>query len=182
MTSYFYRAGTATIETSDQQFSTTGARSVPDIRSTTRMLEDSGRTDTEGVFAGIATDVGRSKCGAILGGRPRFFSERNRLTSSDVDPLGRCPRRNRHRPGSTCGLWGQVELKMTKHLAAGVGLRVERTTSDSATEAPPISRAEVDATPVAPRFELTYQTDEGDLLYLSVAKGYGERGYLRDSE
>ena len=68
--------------------------------------------------------------------------------------------------------FGQIGLRLTKRLTASAGLRVGRWKNESVTEAPPIFRAEAAETWVAPRYGLAYQSDEHNLFYLTIAKGY----------
>ena len=102
-----------------------------------------------------------------------YSGERDRL-SSHADALQ--AREDTATDRTQLAGFGQVSLRMTQHLTASAGLRLERANSDSVTEATPPSRAEVAATARAPRFDLSYHTGEGKLLYLSVAEGYGSGG------
>jgi outer membrane receptor protein involved in Fe transport len=71
--------------------------------------------------------------------------------------------------------FGQIALKVSKGLTASVGLRIGRSTYDSFTEVVPF-QAEDSDTWVTPRFGLSFQADEHNLLYLTVAKGYESGG------
>jgi iron complex outermembrane receptor protein len=68
--------------------------------------------------------------------------------------------------------FGQIGLRMTKRLVTTAGLRIGRTSYGAVTEAPPMIRADAAETWVAPRYGLSYQAHEHNLLYLTVAKGY----------
>jgi outer membrane receptor protein involved in Fe transport len=72
--------------------------------------------------------------------------------------------------------FGQIALKMRKNLTASVGVRIGHWRYDSVTESPPIFRAGDSDTWTAPQFGLSWQVDARDLLYLTVAKGYGSGG------
>jgi iron complex outermembrane receptor protein len=72
--------------------------------------------------------------------------------------------------------FGQIGLRIAKRLTASAGLRTGRSKYDAVTEAPPIFRANAGETWVAPRYGLSYQFDEHNLLYLTVAKGYRSGG------
>jgi hypothetical protein len=61
--------------------------------------------------------------------------------------------------------FGQVKLRVTRHLTASSGLRIGRSSYDGVTETPPLTSAEAVDTSVTPRFDLTYRTDGGTLLY-----------------
>jgi iron complex outermembrane recepter protein len=102
-----------------------------------------------------------------------YSGERDRL-SSHADALQ--AREDTATDRTQLAGFGQVSLRMTQHLTASAGLRIERANSDSVTEATPPSRAEVATTSTAPRFDLSYQTGKDNLFYLSVAEGYGSGG------
>jgi len=72
--------------------------------------------------------------------------------------------------------FGQIELKVAKHLAVSVGLRVGRSGYESFNEASPPFQARASDTWVAPRFGLSWQADEHSFFYLTAAKGYGSGG------
>jgi outer membrane receptor protein involved in Fe transport len=77
--------------------------------------------------------------------------------------------------------FGQIALKVTKHLTASAGARIGHWTYDSVTESPPIFRAGNSDTWAAPQFGLSWQADPHHLLYLTVAKGYGSGGVYPQS-
>ena len=74
--------------------------------------------------------------------------------------------------------YAQFALRLSKHITASAGWRFGRTTSDGATETPPISKLSGAETAVTPSYGLSYQTDASNLLYLTVAKGYRSGGVV----
>jgi len=72
--------------------------------------------------------------------------------------------------------FGQIGLRITKRLTASAGLRTGRTSYDWVIEAPSIIRDGASETWVTPRFNLSYQTEAGNLFYMTVAKGYRSGG------
>jgi outer membrane receptor protein involved in Fe transport len=72
--------------------------------------------------------------------------------------------------------FGQITLKVTKDLTASAGVRVGHWTYDSVSESPSTFRAGDSDTWAAPQFGLSWQADPHDLLYLTVAQGYGSGG------
>jgi len=79
--------------------------------------------------------------------------------------------------------FGQIALKLTKRLRASAGVWIGHSKHDSVAEPPdPVSRIHTSDTGTAPRFELSWQADERNLMYLVIAKGYGSGsvtpGYL----
>jgi len=112
-----------------------------------------------------------------------YSNERLRLVSH-VDALD--AREDTVTDRTQLAAFGQIDLKMTKHLTASAGVRIERVKSNSITQGPPVSHAEVAETWLAPRFEMSYEADGEDLYYLSVAKGYASSGtgatYLQSCE
>jgi outer membrane receptor protein involved in Fe transport len=73
--------------------------------------------------------------------------------------------------------FGQIALKLTKHLSASVGVWIGHSKHDSVDEfASPVSYAHTSDTGTAPRFELSWQADERNLMYIVIAKGYGSGG------
>jgi len=72
--------------------------------------------------------------------------------------------------------FGQVAGKLTQRLTATAGLRIGHS-AYSANETPPsCPAAAASDTWQAPRVGLSWQADETDLVYLTVAKGYGSGG------
>jgi iron complex outermembrane recepter protein len=72
--------------------------------------------------------------------------------------------------------FGQIALRLSEHLTATAGVRSGRSNYDYHTETPPTSSGAAADTWMAPRFVLSYQLNEHDLLYLSASKGYGSGG------
>lgn len=72
--------------------------------------------------------------------------------------------------------FGQIALRVTQRLTASVGARSGHSTYDTVTESPPVFHAYRSDTWTAPRFGLSWQGDEHNLVYLTVAKGYGSAG------
>jgi outer membrane receptor protein involved in Fe transport len=68
--------------------------------------------------------------------------------------------------------FGQVGLRIARHLTASVGLRIGRSSYDGVTDTPPITSAGAADSSVTPRFDLTYRTDGGTLFYGTIAEGY----------
>ena len=68
--------------------------------------------------------------------------------------------------------FGQVALRIGQHLTASAGLRVGRAEYDSVTEVPLSTRVADGETSVTPRIALSYLTDDRNLFYLTVAKGF----------
>jgi iron complex outermembrane receptor protein len=74
------------------------------------------------------------------------------------------------------GTFGEVSLRVMKRLTVSAGVHSERTHYHAVTELAPILRSEGADSGVMPRFGLSYQAEERELLYLTVAKGYGSGG------
>jgi iron complex outermembrane receptor protein len=72
--------------------------------------------------------------------------------------------------------FGQIGLRITKRLAASAGLRLGRSTFDAVTEVPPIIRLGGAETANTPQFNVSYDTDAGNLFYATIAKGYRSGG------
>jgi len=73
--------------------------------------------------------------------------------------------------------FGQIALKLTKRLSASAGVWIGHSKHDSVDEfVPPVSPTHTSDTGMAPRFELSWQADERNLIYLIIAKGYGSGG------
>jgi len=72
--------------------------------------------------------------------------------------------------------FGQVALRVTQRLTTSVGARIGHSNYDTVTEDPPVFHANNSDTWTAPRFGLSWQGDERNLVYLTVAKGYGSAG------
>lgn len=72
--------------------------------------------------------------------------------------------------------FGELSFRLTKHLTIGAGLHSEHTQFDAVTELQPIQRSAGSGSAVLPRFSLSYQPGEHQLIYLTAAKGYGTGG------
>jgi outer membrane receptor protein involved in Fe transport len=77
---------------------------------------------------------------------------------------------------SQLAAYGQVALKMTTRLTATAGVRIGHSEHEAASVLPPQFHAAVSDTWSAPRFGLSWQADEKNLVYLTIAKGYGSGG------
>jgi outer membrane receptor protein involved in Fe transport len=77
--------------------------------------------------------------------------------------------------------FGQIALKATKDLTASAGVRIGHWTYDSVTESAANFRASNSDTWAAPQVGLSWQADPSDLLYITVAKGYGSGGVYPQS-
>jgi outer membrane receptor protein involved in Fe transport len=83
-------------------------------------------------------------------------------------------------------LFGEVSFDVATHLKANVGVRVERSTVEQQREttAGPLQGTAYSSivlpdqsqTPITPRFGLTYQYTDSDMVYVSAAKGYRAGG------
>jgi len=79
--------------------------------------------------------------------------------------------------------FGQIALKVTRRLSASAGVWIGHSKHDSVDEypAPPCpcspTYAHTSDTGTAPRFELSWEADERNLVYLIIAKGYGSGGF-----
>jgi len=71
--------------------------------------------------------------------------------------------------------FGQMALKVAKDLTASAGVRIGHWTYDSVTEFTNV-RLDASDTWAAPQFGLSWQADPHNLLYLTIAKGYGSGG------
>ena len=69
--------------------------------------------------------------------------------------------------------FGEVLVRMSRHLTVSAGVHTERTHFDAVTELAPIVSSAGHDSAVLPRFGLSYQANERELIYLTVAKGYG---------
>jgi outer membrane receptor protein involved in Fe transport len=71
----------------------------------------------------------------------------------------------------------QFSRRIGKRLTASAGWRLGRASYDYTVE--PVSNPQVaaDETSVTPRFSVSYRRDNGDLFYLTAAKGYRSGGY-----
>jgi outer membrane receptor protein involved in Fe transport len=72
--------------------------------------------------------------------------------------------------------FGEISFRMTKRLTVNAALHSEHTQYDGVTEMPPILPSAGSDSALLPRFGLSYQADESDLFYMTVAKGYGLGG------
>jgi iron complex outermembrane recepter protein len=78
---------------------------------------------------------------------------------------------------SQLGGFGQIALKLTRRLTASAGLRIGYSYGSMTDETLPLPRAEVSDTWNAPRVGLSWQVDDHNLVYLTIAKGYGSPGF-----
>ncbi len=72
--------------------------------------------------------------------------------------------------------FGEVSVRMSNHLTVSAAVHTEHTHYDAVTELAPIVSSAGHDSAVLPRFGLSYQANERELLYLTVAKGYGSGG------
>jgi len=72
--------------------------------------------------------------------------------------------------------FGEISFRMTKRLTVNAALHSEHTQYDGVTEMPPILPSAGADSALLPRFGLSYQANESNLLYLTGAKGYGIGG------
>jgi iron complex outermembrane recepter protein len=80
--------------------------------------------------------------------------------------------------------FGQADFKITEKLKLTAGLRVARTKFDvyanffgPVVGPPAVDNGKQNETPITPKFGLSYQATDDNLLYASVAKGYRIGGY-----
>jgi iron complex outermembrane recepter protein len=73
--------------------------------------------------------------------------------------------------------FGELSLRLTKRLTVEAGLHTERTHYDAVTEHPPFLSSAGSDSAVLPRFTLSYQPGERQLIYLTAARGYGTGGF-----
>jgi outer membrane receptor protein involved in Fe transport len=159
VTSYFQRSATATLDASPEDPVDYADATSIEAKLNQRVFSQEVRLTSTEPGAALTWLVGMW-----------YSSERNHL-SSRIDLQNADEETSTER--TQLASFGQMNLRMTKHFTASAALRIERSKSDSVTRGPPNSRAEVTQTPVAPRFDITYQKREGNLYYLSAAKGYG---------
>jgi iron complex outermembrane recepter protein len=69
--------------------------------------------------------------------------------------------------------FGQIALKVSRHLTVSGGLRIGQSQYDYVTEPVPTFQGANSDTWTAPRFVLSYQADEHSLYYFAAAMGYG---------
>ena len=74
--------------------------------------------------------------------------------------------------------FGQIAGKLTQRLTATAGVRVGHSDLHYSDNILPPVQGETSETWYAPRFGLSWQAEEEDLLYLTVAKGYGSPGFV----
>jgi len=72
--------------------------------------------------------------------------------------------------------FGQLAMKITRHLTATAEMRVEHEEYSSSSVATPIFYAQAADTLDAPRYTLAYESGASGLVYFSVAKGYAPAG------
>jgi outer membrane receptor protein involved in Fe transport len=77
---------------------------------------------------------------------------------------------------SQLAAFGQVALKVTTRLTATAGVRIGHSAHEAVSEVPPQFHAAASDTWSAPRFGLSWLADESNLVYLTIAKGYGSGG------
>jgi iron complex outermembrane receptor protein len=78
--------------------------------------------------------------------------------------------------------FGQIAGRITQHLTANIGVRVGHSNNHYSDDAPPPIDGETSHSWYAPRLGLSWQADEEDLLYLTVAKGYGSPVFYPSAE
>jgi outer membrane receptor protein involved in Fe transport len=74
--------------------------------------------------------------------------------------------------------FGQIAGKLTQRLTATAGIRVGHANLHYSDNVLPPVQGETPDTWYAPRFGLSWQADEADLVYLTVAKGYGSPVFI----
>jgi outer membrane receptor protein involved in Fe transport len=147
----------------------------------------------------LSTELnGLSLAGAndYFAGKQRVYSGEVRLTSPDPDAsLGWvagvfASSEHTHNPvrpalgpdddlvvdRSQLAAFGEVALKVTTRLTATAGVRIGHSEHEAASVAPPQFHAAASDTWSAPRLGLSWQADENNLVYLTIAKGYGSGG------
>ena len=72
--------------------------------------------------------------------------------------------------------FGEVALRVTTRLTATTGVRIGHSEHEAISEVPPQFHATAADTWSAPRLRLSWQADENNLIYLTIAKGYGSGG------
>jgi outer membrane receptor protein involved in Fe transport len=77
---------------------------------------------------------------------------------------------------SQLAAFGQVALKVTTRVTATAGVRIGHSEHEAVSEVPPQFHAAASDTWSAPRFGLSWQVDENNLFYGTIAKGYGSGG------
>jgi outer membrane receptor protein involved in Fe transport len=77
---------------------------------------------------------------------------------------------------SQLAAFGQVALKVTTRLTATAGVRIGHSEHEAVSEVPPQFHTAASDTWSAPRFGLSWQVDENNLFYGTIAKGYGSGG------
>lgn len=73
--------------------------------------------------------------------------------------------------------FAELTLRITNRLTLSANLHNERTQYDAVTELPPVAQSAGADSALLPRFALSYQAGERNLLYLTAAKGYGSGGF-----
>jgi iron complex outermembrane receptor protein len=110
----------------------------------------------------------------------RYDERQDIATSSLADGGALNGRQLVDRVRTQVAAYGEVDFRLRGRLTAGVGMRVERDSYKSVQQVDPIPPVVGEqqfsikgaATPVAPRFTLTYQADVDSLYYLTIANGY----------
>jgi outer membrane receptor protein involved in Fe transport len=77
---------------------------------------------------------------------------------------------------SQLAAFGQLALKVTARLTATVGVRIGRSEHEAVSEVPPQFHATASDTWSAPRVGLSWQADGNNLVYFTIANGYGSGG------
>lgn len=72
--------------------------------------------------------------------------------------------------------FGQIGIRATSHFTVSGGVRIGRARYKSFTEAETNSRAGAADSSVTPKFDVSYETGTGKLVYLTIAKGYRSGG------
>jgi outer membrane receptor protein involved in Fe transport len=141
---------------------------------------------------------GLSLAGAndYFAGKQRVYSGEVRLTSPDPDAsLGWvagvfASSEHTHNPvrpalgpdddlvvdRSQLAAFGEVALRVTTRLTATAGVRIGHSELEAVSQVPPQFHAAASDTWSAPRFGLSWQADDNNLIYLTIAKGYGSGG------
>jgi hypothetical protein len=73
--------------------------------------------------------------------------------------------------------FGQIAGRVTQRLTATAGVRIGHSNYHYSDDAPPPLNGATSELWYAPRFGLSWQADEANLGYLTVAKGYGSPGF-----
>jgi iron complex outermembrane recepter protein len=77
---------------------------------------------------------------------------------------------------SQLAAFGEIALKVTTRFTANAGVRIGHSDYEAVSEVPPQFHAAASDSWSAPRFGLSWQADEYNLIYFTIAKGYGSGG------